>query len=136
MKELRADFIFSYWIFIWFILFELNFIPFNPFIILVFALIINTIDFLIKIFLKYSHKSLLYYFIINIFIKILPIVILLFQRQNTFSSEDLDFTIIYFILFLIWSYDINKNEIVFTFLQKEKERKFIPPFEYYFIKYI
>ena len=53
MAALRADLVFSYWIYIWFILYEFNFIEYSP----KFPLILGVIDNLIMLFLMILYGT-------------------------------------------------------------------------------
>jgi hypothetical protein len=72
----RIDFTFSYWIFAWFILYQLNIIKYNPKIFLILAGIENLTILFMMIYYKNKIKYILIFIFINFFIKIIPIIIL------------------------------------------------------------
>ena len=55
----RIDFTFSYWIFAWFILYQLNIIKYNPKIFLILASIENLILLFMMIYYKNNIKYIL-----------------------------------------------------------------------------
>jgi len=64
----RFDFLFSYWIFIWYILYKLKLVNYSPNIALIIALFINVLQFLVMIWFSYST--------INIFLFVFSILLL------------------------------------------------------------
>jgi hypothetical protein len=111
-KILRIDFIFSYWIFAWFILYwiVLNlppsatgraFLQYNPLFVLIFALFEN-IGFFILL-LWGGYKNSLYFIFIMFFIKIAPIYIL-WGRRPIHWTRDLAATGVLFCAYTGWLY--------------------------------
>ena len=108
-KIIRIDFIFSYWLFFWFLLYKFNITNYNPYIGLIIGLIVNTIMFIL--FLKYKnyYKALLF-IIINTIIKIIPIYIL---RDSKTSKKDIYALFILYIIYSIYKYLFNKDTKLF-----------------------
>lgn len=127
-KVLRPDFIFSYWIFIWYVLFILKIVKQNPFYILCFALLINSFDMIIKIYLNYPKNVILSFIIINIFLKVLPIIHLMSITDKKFDIVALIYV---FIVYMIWLW-INKMVGNATLFVEAEKRTYIPPFEHLF----
>ena len=103
--------IISYWFFIWFLLFIFGFIKANPFFILVISYIIILYGFF---YLKYNNASnynLLKFFIINIIIKLIPILILICTNQHKFNYYDFYFLLNILILYIFVNYIFNINPI-------------------------
>jgi hypothetical protein len=103
--------IISYWFFIWFLLFIFGFIKANPFFILVISYIITLYG---VFYFKYNNASnynLLKFFIINIIIKLIPIIILICTNQHKFNYYDLYFLLNILILYIFVNYICNKNPI-------------------------
>ena len=103
----RIDFVFSYWIFAWFILYQLNIIKYNPKIFLILASVENILLLLMMIYYKNEIKYILTFIFINIFIKVIPLIIL----WNT-SNDIHDFYagIIVFLMYFGWLY-LNKIDL-------------------------
>ena len=95
---LRIDFLFSYWIVLWYILYELSIINFNPIYWLIIALFFNMINMGVMIY--YNHYMLLFLFIIVIIIiKVIPI----WTLRNTIPTiNDFVFGIFLFIIYNFW----------------------------------
>ena len=125
------DFIFSYWIFFWWILYEFNIIKYNPKIIFSFAIIENVFLLLLKI-KNENYCSIPSFIIINFFIKIIPIIMMWNTQINI---KDLIFGIVLLIIYILWLYFNNKlnfNIIIKSLIEKKYEVK--APFEYFFNK--
>jgi len=116
---IRTDLIFSYWIFLWWILYEFNLVSANPKFIMILGIIHNFILLLIKIYKK--SDSVLPFIIINFFIKIIPIISLL---NTTIQYNDIIITVYLFLVYLVWLI-VNYKTII-------NSKKAIPPFEHFF----
>jgi hypothetical protein len=97
-KESQFEFTFSYWIFFWFLIYYFGYTKYNPKIWLIIGLILNTFQVRIMINNR-NFKALLDFFIINFFIKMLPIY-LLWNSKNTIV--DFNAGIVLLIIFFIW----------------------------------
>ena len=106
MKALRPDLIFSYWIFVWFLLYFFNYTAYNP----KFALILGLIYIIIMIILMFIYntprETIIIFVIINIFIKVVP---LYYLRKDAVKWKDIYFTCILFLIYIIWLYINNQN---------------------------
>ena len=122
---IRMDFIFSYWIFLWWIFYELNLVSVNPKFIIIIGIIHNIILLFTKIYKK--SKSVLPFIIINFCIKIIPIISLL---HTNIQYNDIIVTFYLFLVYLIWIIINYKTIIMYN------ENKAIPPFEHFFMKQI
>jgi len=111
---MRLDYIFSYWIFIWFILYKINIIKFNPLLALLIALVQNLI--VISLMFYYGTKTKLkILFTIGMFIlKIIPIYILI-KNKTRISTNDIKYFIL---LFLIYIGYLKLNNIQIDYLNK------------------
>jgi hypothetical protein len=104
---IRPDLIFSYWIFLWFILYVFNFTNYSP----KFALILGALENIIMgILLLMSNKlkTAFMFVIILTLIKLLP---LYYVRNAPIRIKDIYFTLGMFILFIIWLH-INNQSIL------------------------
>jgi len=108
---LRADYIFSYWIFIWFLLYYFRLINYNPFFAIIIGLIFNTLQLLGYLYYKNYKKSILF-IIGNFFLKIIPFYLI---KNKTIKQKDILFTIFLFVIFLIYSHYNDKNQFTFFF---------------------
>jgi len=102
-------FVYSYWIFIWLILYLLNIIPYNP----IFYLILGYILSLFEIFYLYikntNRYNLIKFAIINIILKFIPILILIIINKYSIEFEDIyfGFLLLCFYIFLMILLNIN-----------------------------
>jgi len=104
--------IFSYWIFIWFILYYFNIVKYNPLFILIIAYFITLLE-LIYLFNNNINKyNFIKFFIINVIIKFIPII-LIFKYPIIINNEDLlcGFYILCLYIFVM-SY-LNKNPYIY-----------------------
>lgn len=111
MRSLRFDLIFSYWIFIWFLLYKLKWIIYSPKFAILFGLIENLCMLIMMFIFETKMQSILYFITINIFIKIIP---LYYLRNNIIYWKDIYFTIFLFFLFVLWLY-LNKESLIGNF---------------------
>jgi hypothetical protein len=124
-------FIYSYWIFAWFILFLLNIIPYNPFIFIIIAYILTLFE-LLYIYLKNANKyNLIKFFIINIIIKLFPILILIYLNKITIKYNDIYFGILLLFTYLFFMIILNinpfteYNKVFDTYINDDNKNKSI-----------
>lgn len=106
MTVLRFDFIFSYWIFIWFILYLYNITSYSPKFALILGLLNNIIILLLMIRYKTNNIIIFNFIIINTLIKVLPIYYL---RNEVIYEKDINISIILFLIFILWLHLNNKT---------------------------
>ena len=130
----RFDFVFSYWIFSWYLLYELGITSFNPKFALTIALFENIIQLCMMFYFKNTIINIIMFCFINLFIKIIP----LWRLRNTnYNLIDVYATLILFIVLLLWM-DVNDMKYT-TFIEKSyyklTHKKEGGPLTYYFNKY-
>ncbi len=123
----RFDFIFSYWIFAWYVLYELRLVSYNPKGALFLGLVENLI--LLGILVYYSYPYILIFMIINFFIKVVPLWRL---RNTSYRVVDVYATILLFCVYLlwIWIHQTNVMDIVQRQIHNVKTHQYIGPFMY------
>jgi len=99
--------VFSYWVFAWFILYVCKIISFSPKFAIILGLIDNAIMLILMLIYTKNRYTILYFIIINSFIKIIPFYYL---RNETIKFKDIYFTIALFCVFVIWLH-INKQSL-------------------------
>lgn len=99
MSALRVDLVFSYWIYLWFILYVFKITIYSPKFPLTLGLIHNIIMLVIMLMYGTSKRTIFYFIIINSLIKALPVYYL---RNEPFKMRDIIFTAFLFIIFIIW----------------------------------
>ena len=87
-EYLRKDLLFSYWIFVWFLLFYFNYVSYNPKIFIIISLIYTCIDWGLQFIYLHPFMNLFWYFLRTLIIKIIP-------------------------LYLVWNMGVNLLDIVF-----------------------
>lgn len=107
-KPLRFDLVFSYWIYFWFILYNFNITNFSPKFPLILGLIDNLIMLVLMLIFGTSSRTIFYFILINTFIKVVP---LYYLRNEPIRMRDIYFTIILFIVFIVWLH-INKQSLI------------------------
>lgn len=105
---LRLDFIFSNWIFVWFILYYFKFVPYSPKLILTLAIFGNIFMILILFYNQVSLLSIFEFSLIVSVIKFIPYYII---RNDAIKINDVIFTLLLFILYLIWL-SIHKKDFI------------------------
>ncbi len=106
MRSLRFDLVFSYWIYLWYILYALHATSYSPKFPLLLGLFDNIIMFILMIIYGTSSRTIIYFIIINTFIKVVP---LYYLRNEKISIIDIYLTICLFLLFIIWLYINNQS---------------------------
>jgi hypothetical protein len=128
VNKLRFDFVFSYWIFAWYLLYMLKIVKYNPKWALTIGLIENTFALALMFFYKNSFINIFLFCFINLFIKILPLWTL---RKTKYEINGMYSLIILFCIYLLWlkinNFDL-KNSQWFEYIKKNNDPG---PFTYY-----
>jgi hypothetical protein len=107
-KVLRPDLVFSYWIYVWFLLYFFQWTNYSPKFALLIGLIDNIVMLLLMILFGTTMTAIINFVIINTIIKIIP---LYYLRKERIVIKDVYFTCILFLLFVIWIH-LNKQTLV------------------------
>lgn len=105
---MRLDFIFSYWILIWYLAYAVKFTNLSPKFALLIGIIENFALFLFMIYKKTDLNSLLRFGVGNLLIKVLPYYLL---RDESIKRSDVVVTLFVFALYNAWLY-INSETFV------------------------
>jgi hypothetical protein len=108
MRALRADLVFSYWIYVWYLLYAFKITRFSPKFPLLLGLLDNLIMLGLMLLYGTSRETIFYFIIINILIKVVP---LYYLRNEAVQMKDIYFTCILFVLFIVWLH-INKQSLI------------------------
>ena len=108
--------IFSYWIFIWYVLYIGKYTGYSPKIALIFAIIyiLGIVVYLLYYKILYSigkYQTIFYYFVIQLLIKIIPLYTI---WKDKYKVEDVVFLCYLFLLYNIWLYLQNRNVFQIT----------------------
>ena len=103
---IRSDYIFSYWIFLWFILYLLKLVPYNPKLIIILGIIEILFTLIYLIVKNASLRKITKFIIINIIIKFIPLLLI---YKDPLRKKDIYATVILVLIYLIWMYinDVN-----------------------------
>lgn len=96
---MRVDFVFSYWIFTWYLLYVFGATTYNPKIALVLGVIHNTIMLLIMFYYKNDWIHIATFCFINTFLKVIPLWTV---RNDPYLWKDFYALIYLFIIFVVW----------------------------------
>ena len=108
MTALRADLVFSYWIYIWYILYAFKITTFSPKFPLIIGLIDNIIMFLLMLAYGTSANTIISFLIINTLIKVIP---LYYLRNESIKIKDIIFTVVLLFIYIIWLH-INGDSLI------------------------
>ena len=122
-EVIRLDLILSYWLFFWWILYELKIVKSNPKLFLLIGFVVNLIMLARKI-VKHS-RTVVPFIIINTIIKVIPLIALM---NTVITPNDVSASLTVAVIYLFWVL-ININTVI-----KNIKNKAIPPFEYWWTK--
>ena len=108
MPALRPDLVFSYWVYVWYILYVFNFLQYSPKFALVLGVIDNIIMLILMLLYGTSRETIFYFIVINTLIKVVP---LYYLQNEPIKQTDIYFTCGLFILFIIWLH-MNEQSLV------------------------
>jgi hypothetical protein len=103
--------IFSYWIFIWFLLYYIGIIRYNPLFILTVGYILTLGELIYMIFRGISKYNFIKFFIINVIIKFIPILLILIKINFTIyiNIQDIYASFILVLIYIFIMSIVNKN---------------------------
>ena len=109
---IRPDFIFSYWIFVWYLLYIFGFVKtYSPKFAIIFGIIENVIILFLMFYYKTKIDLVLLFVIMFLLLKIIPIYTIWNEKIN---KKDIISSFFLFIFYLFWCYVNNKNILTFT----------------------
>ena len=104
---IRPDFIFSYWIFVWYLLYISKIVTYNPKIFLFLGMIEGIIVFCVLL-TKIPLSSVIKYFIVISVIKFIPYFTI---RNRVIHYNDIVFSLFLFVVYHVWLFVNEKNMI-------------------------
>ena len=110
---MRLDFIFSYWILLWYLAYAVKFTNLSPKFALLIGIVENLALFAFMIYKRTDIDSLLRFGFGNLLIKVLPFYLL---RNEIIKQSDVIVTLLVFALYNAWLY-IN-NETFISIVEK------------------
>ena len=97
--NIRFDLVFSYWIFLWYLLYQWKFTQYNPKFALIVGLVENCVYLFCMIVYKNTIVIIWLFVIINFFIKILPLYMV---RGTSVRKSDIVFSFALFLIYIAW----------------------------------
>jgi hypothetical protein len=120
----RFDYVFSFWLYFWYILFELKITKYNPKFGLQIAVFVNLIIIISMFYYKNDIINIILFILINTIIKIIP----LWRLRNTkYNDKDKSFLYILFIVYIFWLQYNSLRIQDFTFWDNIKNNKPFSP---------
>lgn len=92
---------FSYWILIWFVLFMMGFISYNPFFAFIIALLLNLYVLFVLCYKGYVYKASLYLMVMLV-IKVVPIILLICYDEISVEYMDIQALIFFGFIYLVY----------------------------------
>ena len=132
VSKLRIDLVFSYWIFIWYLLYILNITKYNPKIALLLAIIVNLIIIMLMIYYENPLSVIISFCLINLFIKIIPFISLI---GTPYRLKDFYLLIALVFIFLLW-HKIHTTDNIGNIIDWIKYKREPGDFTYYLNKFI
>lgn len=108
MAALRVDLVFSYWVYLWYVLYSFNFTEYSPKFPLILGLIDNLIMLIMMLLYGTSKRTIFYFILINTLIKAVP---LYYLRNEKIKMKDIYFTLLLFVIFIFWLH-INSQSLI------------------------
>ena len=105
---ISPDKLISVWILVYFILYKLKLVKYNPIILFYIGLLFVIFGcFYVLIYGKITNRVLLFIFV-NLFIKVIPIILI---YKDKIQSSDMVFTCIYIIVYMLYLAIVKDNAI-------------------------
>jgi hypothetical protein len=103
---MHISYIFSYWIFLWYLLYEFSITNYNPKFAIICGFIENFIVLIFMLYFDTNNKIIILFFIMFVFLKIIPLIRL---WNNYIYIKDIYATIILFKIYLFYTWINNKT---------------------------
>lgn len=97
--QIRLDYVFSYWIFVWYILYMCNIVSTSPKLVLCIALLFNAISFSTLLYRRVKAYNVIKFLTMNMLIKYLPLYTILNER---ITNDQVVATLIVSIVYAIY----------------------------------
>jgi hypothetical protein len=129
----RIDFVFSYWIFFWYICYELRITTYNPIFAFYIAVLENIGVLLLMIYYVNSYDHLLLFCLYIFIFKILPLWSL---RNTSYSWKDFYIIFVYFLVYILWLFfnDVKLISFYNNLLKNIQKNKPLGPFMFFMLK--
>ena len=109
---MNLDLIFSHWIFVWYLLYYFKIVKINPKFAIICGIVVNILLLLVMFICRTNIKLILFFSIIMILSKIIPLVTIWNKKIN--PGKDIPAFVALFGIYLVW-----------VFINLKKMREFI-----------
>lgn len=106
---MSLDLVFSNWIFLWFILYLLKVVTYNPSFILLASLLLLGLEVYLAIIYELTKYNIIKFITINTILKLIPLGILYSMNAIKIKLVDIQFTLILFSVYLVYLYANGTN---------------------------
>ena len=109
LQNIRPDYLFSYWVFAWYVLYMTGILTANPKFAILVALLENVLVLLSMVYLRVNPKKIYYFFIMILLVKVLPLWTL---RKSTVTKRDVSATaglLLMYVGWIIWDEKVNAS---------------------------
>jgi len=130
---MRYDFVFSYWIFAWYVLYALGVTTFIPKIALIVGIIHNTGLLLSMFYYKNDWIHIATFCFINLCIKVIPLWTV---RNEPYRWKDFYALVVYYMMHLVWLFINGQMNGIDKALDQVKKNLPIGPFMQLVDKYV
>lgn len=111
----RFDYVFSYWIFVWYVLYMTNITSYNPKPALYFAIGFISIQLIIFLYKHIPLQHIAFFMLINMFLKLIPFYTIYYTE---YVWQDVKVFIGMFIMYMVWLWinNVDHLELLLTYL--------------------
>ena len=106
---IRPDLIFSYWIYLWYILYIFKLLKYNPKLAIICGMIENLVIFILMCIYKTKKILVVLFIIMFVILKLIPLYTILNDKIHL--NDDIKNTSLLFIIYLLW---IHLNQLTIT----------------------
>jgi hypothetical protein len=114
----RPDLIFSYWIFVWYLVYIFGIDKtYNPKFALILGLIQNSFTLFLLLYYRTKIKLTIFYFIMMLLLKIIPLYTVwnsISLWNTTIYKKDVIASIVLFTIYLFWYFIVNKQTLSYA----------------------
>lgn len=96
---MRIDFVFSYWIYVWYLLYISKWVSHSPKFAISLGIVENIVLLCLMIWFGSNKKTIGYFVLINTIIKVIPLYTL---RDESIRSVDVIVSLVFFLLYIFW----------------------------------
>ena len=115
MDKYRFDYVFTYWIFICYILYIYKRIPYNPLPVIYFGIAFLCVQLVFFLYTKVKISRIALFLFVNAFLKFIPLYTLI---HTVYTWEDVKFYVGMFFVYVMWLVvnDVNIHDFFMTYL--------------------